>query len=68
MILPTLQIQSLKNLGLDITRAVISEGNEGKNRFYITDATARSLSAHMLAPVTAQTLTWHADERQDRVV
>jgi hypothetical protein len=35
------QIQSLKNLGLDISRADL-EGGSARNRFYITDAKARA--------------------------
>lgn len=40
------QTQALKNLGLDITRATLEEGDEklgkvGRNKFYITDAKAR---------------------------
>jgi hypothetical protein len=34
-------MQSLKNLGLDITRAQLNAGEAGVNRFYVTDAKAR---------------------------
>jgi len=36
------QVQSLKNLGLNISRAEVGEGGSGRNRFYITDAKARA--------------------------
>ena len=39
------QVQSLKNLGLNISRAEVGEGGSGRNRFYITDAKVRPNAA-----------------------
>jgi hypothetical protein len=48
------QVQSLKNLGLDISRAEVGTEGSGRNRFYITDAKARAKPWPLVSPrVTA---------------
>lgn len=65
-----LQIQSLKNLGLDITRATIGEAGLNPNRFYITDAKARAgpASRGFAAHLARRAHPGDADERQDLLV